>query len=175
MPLFPVYDRNPALSSLRSLELVLSTGLSLSMTKESRPMQGCPWWGTDGPRRKGLACPGPSLLGPCVAGTKTDLVCVPCRSQGWASWPQVNLLSSKPPRVLAHPGDIHSRYPLNKHFSFPFVALHDTVILSWAFHYDRSCHVDEVHIYFLAGTPCKHQFSGSSALRIRNCLHNGMC
>lgn len=77
MPLFAVYDRNPALSSLRSLEILWSTGLFLSMTKESGPMQGHLWWGRDDPGWKGLACPGPSQLGTCVAGTKTDLVCVP--------------------------------------------------------------------------------------------------
>lgn len=41
MSLFPVCDKDPALFSVRHLEIVLSTGLFLSMPKASGLMQKC--------------------------------------------------------------------------------------------------------------------------------------
>lgn len=57
MPLFPVCDRDPVLPSPRPLEIVLSTGQSLSMTKASGLRQGHLWWGRDGPQKEGVGLP----------------------------------------------------------------------------------------------------------------------
>lgn len=41
MPLFAVCDKGPTVLSLRPLEIVLSTGLSLTMPEAGRLMQRC--------------------------------------------------------------------------------------------------------------------------------------
>lgn len=57
MPLFLVCGRDPVLSSLRPLEMVLGTGQSLSRTKASGLTQGRLWWGRDGPQKAGVGVP----------------------------------------------------------------------------------------------------------------------
>lgn len=71
MPLLTVCDEDPALFSLRPLEVVQSPRLALSTPDASGLMQGCFVGQSRGAGKKwpteGSACPGPSLLGADVA------------------------------------------------------------------------------------------------------------
>lgn len=174
MPLFRVGDRDPALPSRGPLELVLSPGLSLSSTQASGLVQGHPWWGGDDPRKEGVGLPR-AQPARRVSGRHDNVFRVPCESQGWAPWPRVRLVSSKPPRVGPSWGR-SGRDVLTKPSSFPVEARHGP----GAGHSITAGHATltacvRARSLLSAGAPCRHRLGGGSALRIRHCVHSGTC
>lgn len=80
-------------------------------------------------QERGPQAQSPCLLMAYVAGMKTDLVCVRCMSQGWASWPHIHLIPSKPPGLCPSWG--HRQEIPSEETFFRLVGLHDAVMLSW--------------------------------------------